>query len=144
MSESTAIDTWMMDRLTTHADMVSAFATSPVQVAEGLAPDQWKYPFVVFQNQSNIDTNGIGPSARVLVTTTYLVRAIVRSDTYGNTALKSLAAAIDIAIDGASGVTVDGHVLGCRRNSEYRLTEPVDGRPIRHLGGIYTIWASAL
>lgn len=144
MSETTAIDTWLQTRLTTHSAMLTAFGSYTIQVAEGAAPDEWEYPFVVYQHQSSFDNNGVGPDARILVICKYVVRAIVRCDSYNHTVLKALAKGIDLALHGASGVVVDGHVLGCRRDNEYRLTEPADGRPIRHLGGTYTLWASAL
>lgn len=143
MSESTVIDTWLDNLLKTDSAIVAAFGDYPVAVFDGKAPNAQDYPFIVWQSQSVLDTVGVGPKARILATGVYVVRVIARVSTYRAPILTSIAKAIDNAVDGATGITDEGLVLGVRRESEYRSTEDADGRQIRHLGGIYTIWANA-
>ncbi len=143
MSESTVIDTWLDDLLKNDSGIAAAFGDYPVAVFDGKAPHSQDYPFIVWQSQSMLDTVGIGPRARVMATGVYVIRVIARVSTYRAPILTSIAKAIDNAVDGATGITDDGLVLGARRDSEYRSTEDADGRQIRHLGGSYTIWATA-
>ena len=142
MTDTTSVDEWLQDTLEANAAIQAAFATydQPVQVYDTLAPAGIDYPWVLFDLSSTLDTNGIGPNARVLTVNTYRVRAVARVSTYRAPVLTALAGAIEAALLASVG----GAVLGVRRESEYRFTESADGRQIRHLGGNYTIWAKAL
>lgn len=140
MTEGTITDTWLDALLKSDAGIASAFGSYTVQVADSLAPPAWSYPFIVWQQQTTVDVVGVGPNARIMAAQEYIVRAVARVDSYRVDPLASIAAAIDTCLDGATGSAAGGLVLGCRRNSEYRLTESIEGRQVRHLGGRYAIW----
>jgi hypothetical protein len=142
VTDTTSVDQWLQDTLEGDATIQATFATyeQPVQVYDTLAPAGIAYPWVLFDLGSTLDTNGIGPNARVLTVNTYRVRAVARVNTYRAPVLTALADAIEAALQSAAADAV----LGVRRESEYRFTESADGRQIRHLGGNYTIWAKAL
>ena len=139
-SATAVADDWLMTQLTDDSLMGDAFDIFPVAAFDALAPENTPYPFIVFQCQDSLDTNGVGPDARIMVECTYIVRAIARVDSFTDPILTALVAAIDTAIVGSGGTATGGQVLGVQRQDEYRQIENEDGRQIRHLGGRYTVW----
>ncbi len=130
-TETTVIDEWLIDTLDGLAGITGVY--------EGLAPNEAVYPFIVFQYMSGSDVFGIGPDARIMVDTEYLVRVVSEADSFAD--LVSIVDAMDDALDGATGSTTEGVVLSVARREQYREVEQYENQRIRHLGGRYRIIA---
>lgn len=127
---SAVADEWLTTAL--------ASITGSTGTYEGRGPTTQPYPFVVYQDQSSQDVNGVGADVRIMADDMYIVRVISRVTSYGS--IKSIADDVDEALHGQINVaTASGLVLACQRQSEYRLLEELEGRQIRHLGGVYRI-----
>lgn len=138
-AETVVSDEWIDATLKASAPLQAActWATLGERVFDSLAPDDEKYPVVVYQLQTSPDVVGVGPKARIMTSTTYVVRGIYEGPSF--TPLKPVARAIDLALDGLVATLPDGLVLGVQRTEEYRLIEQHESRQIRHLGGIYSV-----
>lgn len=143
-AETSVIDDWLENVLSTDStisalcgDRIYADA-APIQIVADGDEVFPTYPFIVYQCMVPEDVFGMGPRARIMSKATYIVRGIAEG-TYDS--LKPVAAAIDEVIEGMTGTTADGLVLGVQRQEPYRMTENHEGRLIRHLGGTYLILA---
>jgi hypothetical protein len=147
-AEDVLVSDWLLATLQANSVVANLciHTDGTVKVFPDLAPafggngDQYGYPFVVFQQQSTTDVFGMGPKARVMISANYIVRAITEG-TWDH--LVPIAAAIDATLDGASADLSNGTVLGCRRLQQYRMPELHENRIIRHLGGVYSVFAQA-
>lgn len=147
-AEDVVITDWLKAVLTvdpTVADLCQ-HSNGSVKVFEDLAPafdstgNQYGYPFVVFQEQTTADVFGMGPKARIMISCNIIVRAITEGSW---DAIVPLATAIDACLEGSTADLPDGAVLGCKRIQQYRMPELHENRIIRHLGGVYTVFAQA-
>lgn len=138
-AETTVSDDWIASTLASDSGIATAFGDFSVAVFDALAPPDAPYPFIVWQCQAPSDVVGVGPKARIMVKADYIVRVVMRVDSYRDPLMVAIAQAIDDALDGAKGTATGGAVLGCQRQDEYRSIENADGRQIRHLGGRYTV-----
>jgi len=134
--ETFTADKWLYATLTgdtTLMALVTGVHTWPVLQDTPL-------PYVLFQEQSARDMQGMGP-ARIWVTGTWLVRIVAETRSWGGT-LETTANRLDTLIQAASGtVTGGGRVFVCVREAPFRLVETVQSREFRHMGGIYRIMA---
>jgi|SRR5215472_3915175 len=148
-AEDVVITDWLVDVLTndptikslcTHTDgtTVKVFADlAPVDDGQG---NQYGYPFIVYQQQTTADVFGMGPKSRIMISCNMIVRGITEGSW---DRIVPLAAAIDAVLEGASADVGNGTVLGVRRLQQYRMPELHENRIIRHLGGIYSVFAQA-
>lgn len=151
-AETALADTWVEAALTDSTDL-SAFVGNPdgtARIFDSYAPPPptprpagfTEYPLVVWQLQDARDVvTGIGEH-RFLVVATYLVKAVAAVDSYADLGL--VAAAVDQALTtphgvGIAGVVPGGKVLSSRRTTPVRYVEVVEGRQVRHMGGLYRI-----
>jgi hypothetical protein len=106
-----------------------------------LAPPDAQYPFIVYQLQSATDLYGVG-AQRIWSDNEVLIRGVARVDTYEP--LAPLAQQIDAAFDAMTVSTTGGQVLIARRIRQYASVEEYEDGPIRHLGGLYRIFAQGI
>lgn len=101
-----------------------------------------RFPCVVFQQQSAIDTFGVG-AVRIFVRPLWTVKIIVDDDTYKNAS--AIFKLVDAAIQGQNGTVTNGSVYACyREDSNIRYSEPkAGGGYFRHVGGTYRLEARA-
>ena len=132
------INDWIESRLKTDLEM-SGFIKE--RVHEGIAPDDEQYPYVTYQQQSAVLVRGVGGLV-IMADALYLVKAIAMVDNW--TILRPINIRIDALMSGFTGVVLGGSIEGTVRRSPYSLIEEVEGRQIRHLGGIYEIQAQAI
>lgn len=130
-AETTVIDEWLLDVLSDLDDITGVYAD--------LAPAEALYPFVVFQHQASSDVAGVGPNARIMIDADYVIRVIAATTSF--TGLVGIATEIDTLLEGQSGATTGGVVLGVARREQYREVEQYENQQIRHLGGRYRIVA---
>ena len=134
-AETSVIEEFIADVCASSAAITGEVGT---RIYSELAPASAVYPFIVYQIQSSTDTYVVGPN-RLLVDAEILVRGISAVSSYAP--LKPLAVAIDSAFDGATG-TVDGaEVSVIRRLRPFSMLEEYEHGQIRHLGGLYRVWA---
>jgi hypothetical protein len=130
-NENLTAETWFVSVLGGDAAGVGE------RIFDGAAPRGTAFPLIVFQWHGGHDVRGVGP-ARIMTSGVYLVRAIGQVTSYAT--LKPIAEAIDQLLQGASGTTVDGTVIGCVREQPYKKLEVIDDQEYRHLGGFYRLW----
>lgn len=96
------------------------------------------FPCVVYQQQSNSDTFGVG-ARRIMVRPTWTVKVVTEGTTFDSAA--TIFAAVDAAIQNTSGTVTDGSVYSCYRESEsIRYAEPkVGGGYYIHVGAMYRL-----
>jgi hypothetical protein len=111
-----------------------------VEIYSDTVPPDVRFPYVIFQMQSNSDTMTTD-GTRVLWVATYIVKAVGRTKSY--IGLGPIASQIDILLHKQSGVVSDGTVLHSRRLQVVRYPEVTDGVNYRHLGGSYRFWTEA-
>lgn len=141
-AEQDLVDRWVDARLTAHApfDAISVGLTS--RIYSEFAPRTAKYPFIIYQAQSPArDIRGVG-TARVMIETSYIIKAIAQTEWY--TDLSPIVAEIDALMTLEQGViTSDGAIFTSVRQNQFRLVEIDTGVQFRHFGGEYLIQAQA-
>lgn len=134
--ETYTADKWLYATLTgdtTLMALVTGVYTWPV-------PQDTALPYVLFQEQSARDMQGMGPM-RIWSTGTWLVRIVAETRSWGG-ALETAANRLDVLLQAQSGtVTGGGRVFVCVREQPFRLVETVQSRQFRHMGGMYRIMA---
>lgn len=135
-AESVAIEE-AIDSLLRDAGAVVAIVAD--RIFPDLAPESTQYPFIVFQQQASTDVVGVGANARIMVNADWIVRGVTKASAYSG--LKTLARAIDDALEGATWQAPDGQVFAIQRRTEYRMNEQDGGDVIRHLGGLFRVQA---
>lgn len=139
-SETLGIDEWLIATLTGDATLTGLVAS---RVFTELAPTGTAFPCVVIRSISTDDQLGSGQN-RIMTTEQRLIEGILEGQDFGP--LRAIADRIDAllhlkpdagsVIAGSwSGVTV----LSSTRLRPSRLSEAIDGRHYRRLGGIYQI-----
>lgn len=108
-------------------------------IYDSYAPTTAQYPFVVWHQQSAINVRS--GMDRWMVNTLYVVRAVSMVDSYEP--LREVAAAIDHELNGKTVAFQGGYIDGVSQEEPFKLTELHDGQQIRHLGGLYRIFAQA-
>lgn len=100
------------------------------------------FPCVVFQQQSSVDTYGVG-AVRIFVRPLWTVKVIVDENTYKNAS--AIFKLVDAALQGQSGTVTNGSVYACyREDTNIRYSEPKQGGGyFRHVGGTYRLEARA-
>jgi hypothetical protein len=111
------------------------------RVHDGLAPANEKYPFIVYQVQAPSLVRGVG-TITIMADPLYVVKAIAQTNSYD--ILRPIVRRMDALLTGYTGVVLGGSIEGIVRTAPYSLIEEVEGRQIRHLGGIYRIQAQAI
>lgn len=139
MAELWIADQFIYGRLagdSTLANLVGG--TASPRIYADIAPDGAATPFIVFQNQSAVDSQGIG-AIRIMVDALYVVRGVAPSSTYGGV-LTQIDDRIDTLLHDVAGTAGTGRVIASYREAPFRLTEQRDGKVWRHLGGIYRLY----
>lgn len=134
--EGVLIDQWLYERL--HGD--ATLMALVTDVYSYPAPAGATLPYVLIQEQLVSDVRGVG-SARIGVRGAWLVRGVVDTSSWGG-AMTQIADRIDVLLQAKSGSVTGGSIWGCVRIRPFRLSETYAGRSIRHLGGVYEVFAT--
>lgn len=135
MIETTLIEAWIYNRLSTDATLTTAVGD---HIYSYVAPATAATPYVVFNAQSpGLDVMGVG-TARVMLNSLYQVKVVVQDASFNGAT--AAANRIDALLHGATGTPTGGQVLGCVREGPLAYAEVSDGIEYRHLGGLYRIW----
>lgn len=131
--ELVTVETWLYLRLANNAVGVGD------RVYADVAPRGAEFPLVIFQLQTPTDAmtaNG----TRIMTSGTWIVKAVMPAMTF--TELSGIAALIDSRLHRKTYTSAGtGTVLACVREQPFKLVENADGLPIRHLGGMYKVFA---
>ena len=139
MNELTRVATWLYSLLAPVA-LAQEFSHTEdgqtvTRVREGVAPDGWPFPYILFQHQApGNDVSTL--EGRVWATPLYLVKAVAETGSWA--ALAATADEIDRRLHKAKG-TVDGYAIESRRERPFSLIEHPGNVEHRHLGGFYRI-----
>lgn len=145
-AEQDLIDRWVDGRLKANTDFNTINAGLAGRVFNMFAPTGTTYPFIIYQAQSPPrDVRGVG-TARVMVDSLYIVKAVAQASTFN--ALSAIAAEIDQVMTVATGENIttpagNGLLLASVRDDQFSLVELEQGKQYRHLGGLYRIHAQA-
>ncbi|MBF6592649.1 MAG: DUF3168 domain-containing protein [Ktedonobacterales bacterium] len=142
-SETTVAFTWLYSVLSGDATLAGY---APGGVWRGEAPDGTTAPWVVFDQQSNVDVNN-ATGYRAMTNGLYQVRVVGPQS--AQAAIAAAAARVDaLLVPGGAptrnaSVSGGGVILACFRDSQLATTEVVSGSAgdtiWRNLGGIYRI-----
>jgi hypothetical protein len=102
-------------------------------------PEDEPLPLILFQSRENADVRGLGKKVLIMNGSVYLVRVMKQATAYEP--LRALADRIDVVLDGAEGTVASGEVIGMAREQEFKMVEEVGGVQVRHLGGLYRVFA---
>ena len=111
----------------------------------GTAPAGASPPYVLINHLTGRDVMGVG-TTRVMTHLIYQVKVV--GETQSFVALEAIADRIDVLLHGASGEsagmpgTLGAELLSCVRTGTVSYAEEAEGRPYRHLGGIYELTAT--
>lgn len=136
MSEIVTADRWLKSVLGSDATLA---ALTP-KVYKLPAPQGAQLPYAAFNMLSAVDLQAVG-TARVWSDMLYVVRAIFETNTLGGN-LELAANRIDVLLQAASGSASSGVVWACVREQPFEMEENNAGQELRHLGGIYRIFAT--
>jgi hypothetical protein len=135
--ETTRVDQFLYTRLTSSAPLTVLVGA---RVFADRVPQGETFPAVVHQLQGAADVRTATGDARIMVSGLWLVKAIVRSDTFDDA--QPIADELDTLLEEASGPAGDdGTVFSSTREAPFRLVEDDEGGPsYRHLGGLYRVF----
>lgn len=138
-AESLVTDGWVASRL---AD-AALLALVPGGVHEHPAPLDAPYPFVTWQVfGSPTIVGGIGPGSRIMVKAMYQVQATAE---WSAGLFIPIVKRLTVLLDGVTNVAIagphPGEVLSCVQREDHRMEEDIDGRVVRHAGGIFEVEA---
>jgi hypothetical protein len=138
--ETTRVDKFLFDRLTGTPALTALIGGASPRVFADRVPQGDVFPAVVHQLQGAVDVRSATGDARIMVSGLWLVKAIVRSDTFADAA--PIADELDEALEEASGAAgTDGAVFSCTREAPFRLVEDDDASvTYRHLGALWRIF----
>lgn len=135
------VETWLYARLNGDATLKGLLGTGE-RIFREVAPVGAALPYVVYQHRSHSDVRGVA-SQRIMGNLTYMVKVIAQ--TADALSVKAAAVRVDVLLQGASGTTAGGRVIGCIREQSVTYEETADsGVRFQHLGGIYRIYATPL
>ena len=103
------------------------------------APQGAALPYTVFNELSAVDLQTLGPQ-RIWTNALFIVRAVMETESYGGN-LELAANRIDTLLQAQHGSVTGGNVWACVREQPFWLIDYHGGQQIRHLGGIYRIFA---
>lgn len=144
MSEPLAADQFITTALKADSALAALIGGATPRVYADMAPQgtpATPLPYVLLQMQAATDLMVVG-SFRVWTNMLYLCRGLAETNSWGGN-LETIASRITAVLHAASGTNVSGVVYSCTREQPFRLVETVDGRVIRHSGGIFRIYAKA-
>lgn len=139
-AERVVVDSWIPAALATQT--VALDAISPGlsgRIFPDMAPYGETYPFIVYQCQSDpVDVRGVGITT-IMTETTYIVKVVAASDYL---TLGAVVAIVNAALTTASPVlpAAGGTIVSSVKTKGFSLTETVDGKEVRNLGGFYDIF----
>lgn len=128
---------WMIAQLRASTDLTDLLPAGAGSVHSEAAPDGADLPAVIVTLQAPESQIGAVPSARVATTVSWIVKAVDRTDDYG--ALVPFADAIDAALHGEAGPSIEGTVTGCVQVQPFAMAERTPTDKYRHLGGVYRL-----
>jgi hypothetical protein len=131
------IEPWLFSLLSLDATLEGMVGD---RIVGTVADDELNDPYVVFSLNSTRDVNGIG-SLRVMTDNLYVAKVVGRVQAWEP--LLPIARRVTTLLEGATGSTVAGHVLGVRREQVVQYVEVDAGQQWRHVGGLFRVWASA-
>lgn len=129
--ETVTVDRWLYSVLHSDATLMG-LATD---VHGWPVPPNAVLPYVLFQEQTSRDEQGMGPT-RLWVRGLWIVRAVFETRDWGGN-LEAAANRIDALLHAQGGTVSSGQVFVCVREGPFRLIENVQSRQFRHLGGYY-------
>lgn len=133
--ETSRIAQWLFEVLSSDQDILDG--TSGVYELP-LRPDV-ELPAVGFSLLSTLDTTTADTKDRIFSRQVWTVRVIVQDWSFATAV--PLADRIDALLQGSSGSAGGAVIYGARRESSLRMVEDSDGKPYRHLGGVYEVTA---
>jgi len=144
--QTTQILRWIRARLLSDATIVSLIGDeSRIQSEE--APEDVVFPYILISVVSPPLPNYTVAARAVTNDAVYLIRGIIRDDSYGNTIknnqLETIANRI-LALFHNPGINLTYNIHSCVLDQEYVLTEPPrNDTQYRHLGGRFRISTQA-
>lgn len=135
--ETLIADKWLYSELSGDASLTAMLGVYPQQIWHHLASEQAVWPFIVFNLQGERDVIGIG-GARIMTEMIYSVRVI--GEIAALSTLRPIARQIDLLLHNSTGVTEDGTVMACVRQSPLETAELRAGKQWLGVGGLYKIW----
>ena len=143
-AERVVVDAWIPAAILTAAAQLEAISVGlSTRVYEGVAPLSAKYPYIVFQSQSDpTDVRGVGV-VTVMVQATYLVKVIAATDYPSIGQIVSIINSVLVTSTGATP-SVGGRILSSVKNTGFSLNEIYDGVQLRNLGAVYGIFVQGL
>jgi hypothetical protein len=138
-AEQDLVDRWVEARLLAHVPLTDIVED---RIYGYFAPRTAAMPFVIYQS---IDppraVRGVG-TAKIMVSTLYVVKAVAAVATFNG--LATVAAAINAAMDEPEGeATFGGNVFASVWEQQFSLVEQEGEVQYRHLGGEFLIQAQA-
>ncbi len=137
---------WLYDTLTTYTPLLTLVGNNKTymmpQIYRGVAPQQGsKYPYVVFQNQTQGGANEMTINGTIVWNNTlYLVKAIGMAD--DTDTLAQINKAIRDALHRKDGPALDGQVVGCIQERTFVFPpDEINGEFVETRGGLYRIFA---
>lgn len=103
------------------------------------APQSVAFPFVIYQNMSAVDYAAVGAN-RIWTNQVFMVKVV--GDTADYSTLSPAVARIDVLLHRGSGTALAGIVWAAVREQVIRQPESVSGKPYRHSGALYRLYAS--
>lgn len=134
--EPLTVDKWIYNTLSADAQLM-ALVTAVYSLP---APATAVLPYVVFQEQTSDDLQGVG-AHRIGIRGNWLVRGVAKTSTWSGN-IDTIANRIDTLLQAGYGNAGDGVVWACVRIRPFRLIENVTSGQFRHNGGQYLIWAT--
>jgi hypothetical protein len=140
--ETTRVDVWLQGVLAGNSTLTALVGAGTPRIHADRVPQGEPFPAVVHQLQGVVDVRTATSAARIMISGVWLVKGIVKAETYQGT-LRSIADAIDALLEESPGgaADTDGVVFASVREAPFRLAELDEGVEYRHLGGLYRIVA---
>lgn len=137
-NELPAAAKWLYGKLIGDAALTALVSN---RVYADVAPTGAAFPYVVFSITGVSDLQAMGPD-RAAVTVTMVVRAVTQGSS--TVALEPVASRVDelLQVKTPTTVSLGGrtyNLLSCARQTALAYPETVEGKPYRHLGGLYVM-----
>lgn len=126
-------ESWLYETLSSDAELVAATGG---RIWSDLAQGDTSGVWVLFTLQTPTDLRVVGDKI-IWSEGIYIVRTVGEVSSFAP--LVSTAKRIHALLHGKRGQTAEGTVISCIRTAPFRLTQTVDGRTWRHLGGFYRV-----
>lgn len=138
--ETVVVDQFIYDKLAADSTLLALLAASSASLFSEMVAQGSGYPLVLWTQQSALDDEYVN-NERIWTNCVVTVRGLAEQNSFGGD-LKTIAQRLDGALHKQSASTTDGRVYACVRIRAFRMIETLPGgEQIRHLGGVYRIYA---